>query len=472
MFSLNELIHKQHSLNQSSNFYQFINEMDEYFINEKSKDNRYLELNQKALAGDPEAVSYFYHDIEKYLRINPFRGKLPAAYDSAVEGLFHEWKGFGPAYPWITKKQFSNSSGLQIIGKNIFFNHKGQFQPYPHRMTSLDRVEQLKRTLLSSDERAKADKSKPAEEFKINDPLWPGRFIRIAMWVYPRTWEDFTTISLRRQIVEYLDYEDQAGTGSIPTETINLWIAFSQLKLNTIVAGPVGSGKSTFANTYVGETLKQSRSSLGLVLIEKHPESLLPYVIEGHRIIPVMALHEDLMTVGIESLRMDPDIIFMTEMRHYEWEFYIWAGSKGYDNLAGTFHTVDAEDIPYQGAIAVYSQIGGSLKGHLISALQSIKMVVVMQKLETGEKRVTRLSEIVFDEFENNIYANDLIRWDKETDSYTYNCELSDSTKKQLEENNRAAFYTFMDHLTKLSSKYPMKDPHVISRRSRMVLNG
>lgn len=88
---------------------------------------------------------------------------------------------------------------------------------------------------------------------------------------------------------------------------------------------------------------------MGVVMIEKHPESILPYQIKGHRIIPIQASNEELMEVGVESLRHDPNILYMTEMRYNEWEFYLWSGEKGYDGITGTFHTVDSEDIPYQG---------------------------------------------------------------------------------------------------------------------------
>lgn len=459
------------TVRNSESFLPYIEKMGQSFDEAKIKDKDYYELNDKALRGDAEAVSYFYQELERYVRRNPFSGTVPPAYSTLTEGLFHEWKGFASAYPWITNRQYNNSSGLQIIGENIFYTHNGRFVPYPHKMSSLQRVEQLKRTLLSADDRAKADRDKPAEEFKINDPLWPGRFIRIALWVYPRTWEDFTTISMRRQIVEYLTYEEQAGTLSIPKQTIPLWHAISRLKLNTIVGGPVGSGKTTFANTYVGEQIKKASHSLGVVMIERHPESTLPYVISGHRIIPVQALHEELMTVGIEALRMDPDVLFMTEMRHNEWEFYIWAGSKGYDNIVGSFHTIDSEDIPYQGALAVYTMVGGSLKGHLMSALQSCKLVIIMAKLPNGEKRVTRISEIVYDELNNDIYANDWMRWNKITDTYSYNSAISESLRNKLMDQDPHATEEFLKVLTALEEKAPMRNPHVISERSRKVLN-
>jgi pilus assembly protein CpaF len=463
----------------TDNFDIFLKEMKEQFkkqINfssDAAAEKLYYELNRKALVGEGEAVAFFYQEIEKYLRKFPFNGAIPTAYRSTIEGLFHEWKGFSTSYSWFTNVEYAESSGLQIIGQNIFYNNKGKFIPYEHRMPSLDRVDQLKRSLLTADDLASISKEKPTEEFKMNDPLWPGRFIRFALWVYPRTWEEFPTISARRQVIEYLSFEEQEGTGSIPHEALIFIRNLFLLNRNTIVAGPVGSGKTTLANTIVGEQLQRASEAnicLGCVMIERHPESVLPYHFPQHRIIPVMAKNEELMNVGIESLRHDPNILFMTEMRYHEWEFYIWAGSKGYDNIIGSFHTKDAEDIPYQAAQAVYTNVGGNLKGHLISALQSCELVVIMESNPQGGKCVTRISEIVFDEIENNVYANDLMRFDVDTQSYTYYDGITDKMQLKMKIANASAFELMYSNLQSLHKKRPMKDPIVVSKRSKVVL--
>lgn len=59
-----------------------------------------------------------------------------------------------------------------MIGKQIFYNYKGEFIAYPYEMPSLDRVEQLKRSLLKSDPNKKLNKDNPSVEFKMDDPLW------------------------------------------------------------------------------------------------------------------------------------------------------------------------------------------------------------------------------------------------------------------------------------------------------------
>ncbi|NGM82642.1 Flp pilus assembly complex ATPase component [Paenibacillus sp. 7124] len=435
------------------------------------EDEAYFELNAKALTGDPQAVSFFMNEIEKYLRKTPFTGSVPEAYDTAAEALFHEWKGFGPAYRWFTDRAYSESTGLQIIGRQIFFNVKGKFVPYPYEMPSLDRVEQLKRSLLKSDPNKKLNKDNPSVEFKMDDPLWPGRFIRLAIWVSPRVWEGFTTISMRRQVVEFLDLDDQAGTECIPAEAVSMIRALAMTFRNTIIAGSVGSGKTTFANTIVGEQLLGSTSCMGVVMIEKHPESTLPYQIKGHRIIPIQAANEELMEVGIESLRHDPNLLYMTEMRYNEWEFYLWSGEKGYDGITGTFHTVDSEDIPYQGAFAVSTRIGGSLKGHLVSALKACEMVFILESAGEGRKRLASISEVFYDEAKGSVFANDLMRWDREKQSWTYNAEITEGLFLKMRKRNAEAAGTLLDSLKRLAGEKLLSSPLRESLKSRIVLN-
>ncbi|MEK4343938.1 ATPase, T2SS/T4P/T4SS family [Paenibacillus sp. FSL P4-0184] len=471
LFSLKQSILRM-SKPGKEDFYAFLQKMKND-MNEglEREDDAYFELNAKALIGDPQAVSFFMNEIEKYLRKTPFTGKVPEAYRTAAEALYHEWKGFGPAYRWFTDRAYSESTGLQMIGKQIFYNHKGEFVAYPYEMPSLDRVEQLKRSLLKSDPNKKLNKDNPSVEFKMDDPLWPGRFIRLAIWVSPRVWDGFTTISLRRQVVEFLSLEDQAGTECIPAEAVEMIRALSSTFRNTIIAGAVGSGKTTFANTIVGEQLLGSSSCMGVVMIEKHPESILPYQIRGHRIIPIQAANEELMEVGVESLRHDPNILYMTEMRYNEWEFYLWSGEKGYDGITGTFHTVDSEDIPYQGAFAVSTRIGGSLKGHLISALKSCELVFILESVPNGKKRLTRISEVFYDEEKNSVFANDLMRWELQKMCWSYNDKLTTNLILKMTRKNEQATQLLQKELGQLAAAKPMDQPIKESLKSKIILN-
>lgn len=473
MFSLKASILSRRN-ETDTDFYTYLAGMKDSIRQRMESDDAMIDLAQRALIGDSKAVLTSLHNIERYLREQPYGGLLPKEYRSLdiTGALFQEWIGYATAFPWFTQRAHSNSSKLQIVGPQIFMSEQGEYKLYPHAFSSSDRVEQLQRSIIRHDPSVRLDRAHPSAELKIDDPLWPGRFIRAAIWVAPRVWEGFTTMTFRRQIVEYMTLEDQAGSGMIPYDGVEPLRNLVATYPNLLVSGPVESGKSTLANTFVGEQLAQAEFSTGVIMIEKHPESTLPLLIKGHRFIPIQAEDHELMNVGIQSLRHDPDIVFMTEMRWSEWQFYNYAGEKGHRGLIGTYHTKDAEDIPYQGAFAVYAGVGGSLKGHLMATLKSCELVAVLEPLRHGKKKLTRLCEIRFDGESGRVYANDWMRWDPDAERWQYNADIAPELWNRMVRKNAKAAEAFRSSLEKLAAKSPLKDPLVESLKSRAVLSG
>lgn len=454
----------------SQDFYKFLEKMKSDLREELETDEGYHQLNDRAIMGDPEAVTYFLNQIDRYLRTNTYAGEIPAGYRNLSEALFQEWKGFGPAYRWFTDPRYAESGGLQIIGTKIFIKERGQYVLYDHRFRNLERVQQLIRGLMLNDERVEISESSPEAELKMNDPLWPGRFLRLAIWIHPRVWDDFPTITCRRQIIEYLTLQDQAGTGSIPHEAVPMLRNLALTFRNTVIAGPVDSGKSTFANTIVGEQLAAAGKTLGVIMIEKHPESILPYVFPSHRIVPVRAEDRELMDVGVRALRMDANVIYMTEMRYLEWDFFLWAGAKGFDGIVGTFHTKDPQDIPYLAALSVYTEKRGAIKGYLIEALKACELVLIMEGDRNGKKRLSRVSEIVYDEQNQTVYAVDWMRWNAEKRTWEYHAGVTPEMLRRMEAKNAEAAKTFLKELQRLADRNPMTDPVSESLSSKQVL--
>jgi pilus assembly protein CpaF len=204
-------------------------------------------------------------------------------------------------------------------------------------------------------------------------------------------------------------------------------------------------------------------------MIEKHPESIIPYVFPSHRIIPVRAEERDLMDVGVKSLRMDANIIYMTEMRNLEWDFFLWAGAKGFDGIVGTYHTKDAQDIPYQAAISVYTEKKGAVKGYLIEALKSCELIFIMDSDDQGKRRLVRVSEIVYDEKNQTVYSNDWMRYNGE--SWEYHDKVTPEMLRRMEKKNPQAARDFLRELKTLAARRPMKNsPVTESVVSRQVL--
>lgn len=468
MFSLKDRILSTHR--GSADFYTYLNEMDEHIKKKMEDDDALTHMAEKALLGEREAVLFSLNEIEKYLRQHPFSGVVPQEYRKLdINGaLFQEWIGYASVYAWFNERQYAESSQLQIVGQQIFYTHQGEYRPYPYSFSSTVRAEKLQRALIRHDPSIKLDRMNPSAEFKMDDPLWPGRFIRVAIWIPERVWEGFTTITFRRQITEYLTLDDQAGTGIIPFEAVPMFKALVQTYPNIIVSGSVNSGKTTFANTLVGEQLSAADTATGVVMIEKHPESTLPLIVKGHRFIPIRASDQELMDVGIQSLRHDPDIVFMTEMRWNEWQFYNFAGEKGYRGMIGTYHTKEPEDIPFQGASAVHANCGGSLKAHLISSLKSCELVAVLEPLRHGKKKLMRLSEIRFEE--DRVVAYDWMRWDEQSGNWLYGPEIAESLLERMRLKNKEAAELFANELSQLARKKHLLNPIVESKKAKALL--
>lgn len=471
-FSIKEKIKQMKKNTSSEDFYAYLSVLKEDIKASNREDKRYDSFSFKALTGDPEAVSFYLSEINKYMSRKPFSGSIPDAYQDQSEAIFHEWIGFGPAYRWFIDKKYANSPGMQIIGTNIFIDEGGKgYRLYEHKMHSMEQVDRLKRVLSSNDKYMQLDHSNPAGELKMNDPLWPEKHIRLAIWVEPRVWNEFTTITMRRQTFGYMSLNEQAGTGSIPHEAIKMLRSLFMTYNNTIVAGAVKSGKSTFANTIVGEQLDRSNRSLGVVMIEKHPESTIPYIFrKKHRIIPVVASDDEVTEIGIESLRHDPEIVYLTEMRYHEWSLFLFSSEKGHTGMIGTYHTDDEEEIPFQAAMACHSKEGNSLKSYILTASKACQLTLVMKDIGEGRKRLTSVSEIYHDISDNSIKSNAIMQWDEETDTWSYNDNLSEGFIKRMNKNNKTETLEFLSHLSALAEIRRIHEPVKASIRSQNEL--
>lgn len=472
MFSLKAAVNAKKIKGAAVSFMGYVEQMKEHIRQRMENDEEMATLTQRAMLGDRRAVQTSLNEIEQYVRHHPYAGVLPEEYRTldVTGALFQEWIGYAAAYPWFYERQYANSAKMQIIGTQLFFSEHGEYRAYNHQFSSEERAEQLRRSLIRHAPHVRLDHSQPSAEFPIVDPLWPERLLRLSIWTEPRVWNGFETLTFRRQITEHMSFDDQAGTGMIAAESVPFWEAFVATYPNLVISGQVDSGKTTFANTVVWEQLRQAERSMGVIMIEKHPESTLPMTVSGHRFIPIQASDSELMDVGIQSLRHDPDVVFMTEMRWSEWQLYLFAGEKAHRGLIGTYHTKEAEDVPYQGAFAVYANAGGSLRGHLMTALKSCEMVAVLEPLKHGKKKLIRLTEIVFDGM--SVFARDWIRWNPETQQWQYHAGASNQLLEQMKRKDEFAAKRMVNELLKLEAKSPLRDPIVQSRVSNAILKG
>lgn len=470
-FSIKEKLYEKAAGNSEVDFDSYSAEMHDYLLKKHTESKQASDLFRKALQGDNLAKAFYMSEASAYVRSNPSKVLLPEGYKDLTTALFNENYGMSHLDFWFNDSRYAMSSKLQIIGDKIRYSVKGAYKQYPVRLRNTEKIISLARVLMIEDEKAKLDASNPKAEFSIRDPLWPDRIIRVSVWIPPRTKRKYPTITFRRQIVEYLTVKELVGLGTVPYEAVQMLEALLSSNLSCIVAGPVESGKTTFANTVVG--LKANKHSgedcRGILLIENPPESILPEVLQDHRVIPMVVKPEDLMEVNKEALRHDPNIFFYTEMRYEEWVSYYFAAGKGYDDLVGTFHTQSAADVPYQSATAVHKKEGGSLAAHLMTALSCTELIISLESVKGGAKKLSSVSEICYNPLDKEIYSNDLVRYNKFEDKWYYNSKLFNVINK-VRQNDKDLATSIEQELQKLEQIRKIENPKKVSLESKMVL--
>ncbi|MQY03857.1 CpaF family protein [Actinomadura macrotermitis] len=184
--------------------------------------------------------------------------------------------------------------------------------------------------------------------------------------------------------------------GSLDEQTAMLLAAFVRARLNLVVTGGTGTGKTTFLNALSGfvpphERIVTIEDSAELQLQQEHVIRLesRPANIEGEGAITIRDLVRN-------SLRMRPDRIIVGEVRGAETLDMLQAMNTGHDGSLVTVHANSAEDaiyrletlasmsevkVPYE---AVRDQIGNAIDG-----------IVYLERGADGARRVREVGVTV-----------------------------------------------------------------------------
>ncbi|MNV76824.1 hypothetical protein D3C71_1702060 [compost metagenome] len=106
-----------------------------------------------------------------------------------------------------------------------------------------------------------------------------------------------------------------------------------------------------------------------------------------------------------------------------------------------------------------------------MSALKACELVYILESVGDGKKRLSRISEVFFDESRNSVFANDLMRWSGEAGGWTYNAELTEGLAAKMRRKNPDAEAVLRNELRKLAAGMPMSSPIRESLKSKIVLN-
>jgi len=202
-------------------------------------------------------------------------------------------------------------------------------------------------------------------------------------------------LSIRRFRTDKLGARDMVERESLTEPMLDFLKACVGARLNVIVSGGTGAGKTTFLNILSGfiseaERIVTIEDAAELVLRQRHVVRLetRPPNIEGKGAVKQRQL-------VINALRMRPDRIVVGEVRGDEALDMLQAMNTGHDGSLTTIHANSPRDALYRldtmVAMANLNIPDRAIRQQVASA---VDIVVQMTRLSDGTRKVTSIAEL------------------------------------------------------------------------------
>jgi pilus assembly protein CpaF len=315
-------------------------------------------------------------------------GRLLTDADRArlIEEIKNELLGLGPLEPLLWDDEITD---ILVNGPSQVYVERGgklyltdvSFQDDQHLMLIIDRiVSQVGR---------RVDEASPMVDARLPD----GSRINA---IIPPLALDGPSLSIRRFGKRRYAVDDLVAKDSITPDMVEFLRAIIRARLNLLICGGTGSGKTTMLNCIsafipVDERVVTIEDSAELVLQQPHVVRLetRPPNIEGKGEVTARELVRN-------TLRMRPDRIIVGEVRGSEVFDMLQAMSTGHDGSLCTIHANTPRDS--LGRLEMMMLLGGwsipqrAMRQQIASALN---VIVHVSRLSDGTRKVMRISELV-----------------------------------------------------------------------------
>src|SRR5712671_502547 len=305
--------------------------------------------------------------------------------DLFTSEIIDEMVGFGPIEPLL--KDPTVSDILINTHEICFVERFGKLYEAKVRFKDEDHLLRIINKIVAGVGR-RVDESSPMVDARLPD----GSRVNIA--IRPIA-VDGPLVSIRKFAERKFDVERLLEVGTVRPQMVDLLRAAVQGRISLIISGGTGSGKTTLLNAlsnYIppNERLITIEDAAELQLQQPHVGRLetRPANAEGKGEI----LQRELLK---NALRMRPDRIIVGECRGEEAFDMLQAMNTGHEGSMTTIHSNSPRD-----AIKRLEQMVGmaempmninSIRGQIASA---IRLVIQLQRLPDGKRRLTSISEI------------------------------------------------------------------------------
>lgn len=302
-----------------------------------------------------------------------------------VSDVLDELTGLGPIEPLVKDKTISDI--LVNTASTVYIEREGRltltsvkFKDDRHLLRIIDKI-------VSSVGR-RVDESQPMMDARLKD----GSRVNV---IVPPLAVDGPILSIRKFATIRPSVDSLIEIGSITKDIAELLEGIVRARLNLIVSGGTGSGKTTMLNAISAFISHNER----IVTIEDAAELQLqqPHVVRLETRPPNIegkgeVTQRDLVR---NSLRMRPDRIILGEVRGGEAFDLLQAMNTGHDGSLSTIHSNSCRDslarLEQMIAMAGFDIPVRSIRQQIASALD---VVIQLERLPDGRRRLTSLHEL------------------------------------------------------------------------------
>jgi len=302
-----------------------------------------------------------------------------------AQEVLDEVFGLGPLEPLLADPTISD---ILVNGhKHVYIERKGmleqtgiQFRDDTHLMTIIDRI-------VSAIGR-RIDESSPMVDARLADGSRVNAII-------PPLAVDGPCLSIRRFGRDPLRADDLIANKSLTPAMLELLRGCVKARLNILVSGGTGAGKTTFLNvlsSYISdrERIVTIEDAAELQLHQEHVVRLetRPANIEGKG-----SIHQRQLVIN--SLRMRPDRIIVGEVRGEEALDMLQAMNTGHDGSLTTVHANTPRDaLSRLETMVAMSKMNIPEKAIRRQIASALDVVVQVSRLSDGTRKIVTVSEI------------------------------------------------------------------------------
>jgi pilus assembly protein CpaF len=302
------------------------------------------------------------------------------------EEIIAEALGLGPLEDLMAQPDVTE---IMVNGPDrIFVERRGKLELTTKRFASAQQLQLVIERIIAPLGR-RIDESSPMVDARLPDGS------RVNVIIEPLALNG-ATVSIRRFGTRKLEIEDLVRLGAVSPQVVSLLRAAIEARLNVVVSGGTGSGKTTFLNILSGfipggERIVTIEDAAELQLRQEHVVRLesRPPNIEGKGEIRIRDLVRN-------SLRMRPDRIIIGECRGGEALDMLQAMNTGHDGSLTTVHAnaprealsrietmvmMAGFDLPIR---AIREQISGA-----------VDLIVQTARLRDGSRKIMSMTEVV-----------------------------------------------------------------------------